>query len=213
MIGIAARYESRFLRHYVQSKLRNDPVYAAVAERLRGHAHPLVDVGCGAGVLEFFLRESGIGVPIIGIDFDARKIDAAKKASRDRDLTFVVGDARDELPREHSVVLLDVLHYFSASDRARILRNAANAVPPGGVVIIRDAIRDDSWRYRATRFAELFATGIRWLKAERLEFPTRDEIVQAFAGFACESVPMWGRTPFNNYLFVFRRPSSGTANS
>lgn len=209
MTSIAERYESRFLRHYVQSKLRSDPVYAAVAERLRGHTKPIVDVGCGAGVLEFFLREHGINVPIIGIDFDERKIGAAKKASRDRDLTFIVGDARDELPRDHSVVMLDVLHYFDANDRARILANAAKA----DLVILRDAIRDGTWRDRTTRLAELFTTRTRWLKAERLDFPTRDEIVGAFEGFDAEIVPMWGRTPFNNYLFVFRRSASGTTNS
>ena len=201
MTGIAARYDSRFLRYYVRSKLRTDPVYAAVAERLRGSTKPIVDVGCGAGVLEFFLRESGIDVPIIGIDFDERKIDAAKKASRDGDLTFIAGDARDELPRAHTVIMIDVLHYFDANDRARILGNAAKS----DLVIIRNAVHDGSWRDRTTRIAELFATRTNWLKAERIDFPTRDEIVVAFDGFDVEVVPMWGRTPFNNYLFVFRR--------
>jgi SAM-dependent methyltransferase len=206
---IGALYDSRFLRHYVDSKVRTDPVYSAVAERLRGHARPIIDVGCGAGVLEFFLREAGIDTPIVGVDCDASKIDAAKKASRYRDLEFVVGDARADLPCDHSVVLLDVLHYFDQRDRAWILANASRA----DLVIIRDTVRDGSWRYRATRIAELFATGIGWLKAERLEFPTRDEIVAAFDGFEVEIVPMWGRTQFNNYLFVFRRSSPGTVNS
>jgi len=206
---IAARYESRFLRHYVQSKLRTDPVYAAVAERLCGTTRPIVDIGCGAGVLEFFLRQSGIDVPIVGIDFDERKIEAAQKASRDRDLTFRAGDARDELPRDHTVIMLDVLHYFAIEDRARILANAAKS----DLVILRDAVRDGTWRDRMTRIAELFTTRTRWLKAERLDFPTRDEIVGAFRGFEAEVVPMWGRTPFNNYLFVFRRSASGTTNS
>ena len=43
-------------------------------------------------------------------------------------------------------------------------------------------------------------------------FPTRAAIVSAFDGFSSEVVPMFGRTPFNNYLFVFKRASPGTTN-
>ena len=40
--------------------------------------------------------------------------------------------------------------------------------------------------------------------AERLR-GTSGTIVEAFPGFEREVVPLWGRTPFNNYLFVFRK--------
>jgi hypothetical protein len=78
-------------------------------------------------------------------------------------------------------------------------------------VIIRDAIRDGSARYWATFAAESFARLSRWLKAERLNFPTREAIRRPFRerGFEEHVVPLWGRTPFNNYLFVFRRAGSG----
>jgi hypothetical protein len=51
----------------------------------------------------------------------------------------------------------------------------------------------------------MFARGVRWTKGERLNFPMRSRIVDAFAGFTAEITPMWGATPFNNYLFVFRK--------
>ncbi|MGZ4778569.1 MAG: hypothetical protein ACXV5L_05190, partial [Thermoanaerobaculia bacterium] len=67
-------------------------------------------------------------------------------------------------------------------------------------------------RYRLTYAAELFARSVRWLKAGELNFPTRESIVGPFRekGFEVEVSPLWGRTPFNNYLFMFRRPMSGT---
>ena len=211
---IAARFDSRFLQGYIRSKVRTDPVYRAVLDRLRHHVHPLVDVGCGVGVLSLFLREHGFAQPIEGLDFDARKIAAAQKASSGIDgLTFRTGDAREPLPANRSVLLLDLLHYFREDEQRLILANAARAVPPGGVVIIRDAIRDGSWRYRVTYAQESFSRVIAWLKAERLNFPTRETIVNAFPGFESEITPLWGRTPFNNYLFVFRRPSSGITNA
>ena len=126
-------------------------MYAAVRERLRGTPHPVLDVGCGIGLMAFHLREQRI-----------RAADHRHRSRRGEDRR----GERDARVRRHplhdrrrarrdsdagsSVVLLDVLHYFDAEEQARILDNVARAVPPGGVAIIRDAVRDGSWRYRAT---------------------------------------------------------------
>lgn len=210
-VRIARRFDSRLLRGYVVGKLLIDPMYEAVLARVAGSAAPIVDVGCGVGLAGLFLREHGVRVPITGIDFDRRKVEAGRKAvAHDPDVELHVGDARDPLPRTGTVLLLDVLHYFSGDEQQAILRNAAAAAD---LVIVRDAIRDSSWRYRATALAETFARAVFWLKAERLNFLSLEEIAGPFAGFEIESVPMYGRTPFNNYMLVFRRVSSGTTNS
>ena len=101
--------------------------------------------------------------------------------------------------------MLDLLHYLQDDEQRALLADAAHS----DLVIIRDALRDGSWRYCATYAQETFARAVRWLKAERLNFPRRETIVGAFEGFQSEIVPLWGHTPFNNYLFVFRRASSG----
>ncbi|HEX9163841.1 MAG TPA: class I SAM-dependent methyltransferase [Thermoanaerobaculia bacterium] len=208
---VAEQFGSPFLRSYARSKLKIDPVYPAVLELLRGSTAPLYDIGCGVGLLEFFLRASGFPHAITGIDHDARKVAKANElASRYSGLEFRSGDARDPVPSGTNVVLIDVLHYFSDADQRLILASAAAAVPPRGIVIIRDAVRDNSLRYRITVAQEGFSRAVHWLRAERLNFPTRDTITSAFDGFEAEVVPMWGRTPFNNYLFVFRRSGAGT---
>jgi SAM-dependent methyltransferase len=205
--AIAARYDTLFLRWYARSKLATDPLYDAVAKRLRAHPYPVVDIGCGIGLMAFHLREHGFAQPITGIDHDAMKIAAASRTAYDG-MRFTTGDARDAIPAGSSVLLLDVLHYFDAVEQSRILENVARAVPPGGVAIIRDAVRDGSWRYRATYAVELFARAIHWIRAERLHFPMHDRIVSAFDGFDIEVTPLWGSTPFNNYLFVFTKKQS-----
>ena len=212
---LASRFSSRFLQGYVRSKVSSDPVYAAAWARLEGHPHPIVDVGCGIGLLSFYLREHGFTPDILGIDHDVRKIDAARAiAASYRGLRFEIADARTDLPDGHSVLMLDLLHYFQPSVQQELLAAAAKVIPPGGLLMIRDAVRDDSWRYRVTYLQESFSRIVRWLRAERLSFPDRDAIVGTMTahGFDAEVVPMWGRTPFNNYLFVFRRRSSGTTN-
>lgn len=205
---IAARFPTRFLRIYVRTKVQTDPVYAAVFERLRGSNEPLLDVGCGIGILALYLRARGFSAPIRGIDHDERKVEIAKRVVPDA--MFEVGDARAAIDGGGTVVLLDLLHYFEAGEQSRILDVAARAAT---TVIVRDAIRDGSWRYFFTYAQEMFSRVIRWLRAERLHFPARDDVTGPFAGFEIEVVPLYGRTPFNNYLFVFRRSKDGITNA
>lgn len=213
---VASQFPTPLLRGYARGKLRHDPVYRAVLERLRDQPAPLLDIGCGVGILEIFLRESGLQQPIVGFDHDAGKVAVARAlALRYDDIELRIGDIRDEIPSGMNVTALDVLHYFSDEEQSRIVERIAEAVPEGGMAIVRDAVRDGSLRYRLTAVQEALSRAIRWLKAERLNFPTRERIVTPFLqrGYAAEIVPMSGHTPFNNYLFVFRRPRSGTTNA
>ena len=201
---VAARYRSRFLQGYARGKIARDPAYDAAFRALPDA--PVLDLGCGAGVLSLYLRERGFRAPILGIDHDGKKIAAAQAAAASYDgLEFRAGDARAPMDFAASTVMLDLLHYFAEEEQLTILRSAAGRTPPGGVVVIRDALRDGSWRYRATYAQESFSRLIGWLRAERLHFPTRALIESAFPGFQAEVTPLWGRTPFNNYLFVFTR--------
>ena len=200
---LAALYEGRALQGYVRWKVRADLAYSAVRDVLHGRNVPLVDVGCGVGLLPLYLREHGHTAPILGIDFDQRKIDVARKAARQYEgVEFVAGDAREPLTKGRDVILLDILHYFDSASQQTILRNAASA---GEVVVIRQGIRDGSWRYRLTAFVDGLARVLRWMKAEQLNYPTRAEIESAFAGFDADVRPLWGRMPYNSYLFIFRR--------
>lgn len=203
---LASLYDRRDVQSYVRWKVKGDPAYAAILHRLRDDDAPLIDLGCGVGILPFFLREHGFRAPIIGVDFDARKIDIARRAAtRYRDVDFIVADARQELPRDHNVVMLDLLHYLDGATQQQILANVARVA---NLVILRQGVRDSSWRYRMTAAVDAFARTIRWMRAETLHYPTRDDVAGAFGGFTSEIVPLWGRTPYNNYLFVFRRSAS-----
>lgn len=203
---IAARYGSRALQGYARWKIRMDAGYGAVLEALRGRDLPLVDIGCGIGLLSFYLREQGYTARVTGVDFDARKIEAARQAGRgDSAVEFRVGDARDPIPQGHNVVLLDILHYFDSASQRAILENVARAVPRGGAVILRQPIRDRSWRYRLTARVDSLARTLRWMKAESLNYPTREEVCAPFAGFTREIRPLWGSMPYNTYFFVFVR--------
>ena len=208
---ISAKYPTRFLRSYVRSKLARDPVYEAVLSHVRDRQEPLLDVGCGVGVLEAFLRSRGVGVPIVGIDSDAKKIAVARDVAPD--VAFHEADALSLPPFHGTVVILDVLHYLTAEEQQQLLLLALDR--SSGLVIIRDAVRDRSMRYRLTVAEETFARAVGWLRVPRLNFPSVEQIVAPFhaRGFEVSVAPMWGKTPLNNYLFVFSRPSSGITSS
>ena len=54
---VAIQFHQRWLRNYVRGKLRRDRIYQAAYELLHSSAAPILDVGCGVGLLAFYLRE------------------------------------------------------------------------------------------------------------------------------------------------------------
>lgn len=222
---IRARIASRFAwfptRCYVRSKLRTDPVYRAVWEELRPSPLPLLDLGCGPGLLAFYLREHGWQPPITGVDFDRQKVALARRAqaaARYPEVALHPGDVTRlgslwPPPAAANVALLDVLHYLPAADQGILLTALARHLAPGARVLIRTTLRDTSWRYRATYAQELLMRATGWMRTECILFPTLAEVAAPFrtAGFEENIRPLWGRTPFNSSLLVFRRPPTADA--
>ncbi len=206
---IAARYRLRH-RGYVRGKLRWDPVFAAVATRVIDSPHPLLDIGCGLGLLGQYLREHGFHSPYRGLDLDSRKI-AQARAAAVADMDFVTGTSTELPAFEGNVALIDLLHYLSADQQQQTLAAAAACVAPDGVLLIRNVLRDRSWRFGATRLEERLAYTVGWMRSPTRHFPARAEIEQPLSsmGFAVRVEPLWGRTPFNSYLFVARRTAAG----
>jgi hypothetical protein len=201
-----------WLQRYVRVKLTSDPVYRAALRILEGRPAPLLDVGAGIGILPFFLQAHDYLQPTICLEQDQRKIDVGRRMAGRlgaAHVQYVQQDVRQPLPFSGNVAMLDVLHYLGGSEQEQLLaRAAAHASQRGHVVIIRDCLRDGSWRFRATQLQEGFSKAVRWLKSDRFDFPGRDALVRTMEAHgmrALEVSPLWGRTPFNNYLLVFER--------
>src|SRR5689334_22038669 len=80
--SIAAAYlPSRPHYWYVRCKLTVDPLYAGVGAVLGKTSSPLLDLGCGIGLLAHTLRADGFTGAYVGVDNDAKKIAAAGTAS------------------------------------------------------------------------------------------------------------------------------------
>ena len=201
----------RWERCYASMKLRSDPVYAAVAHELAGSALPVLDIGCGIGLLAFYLREAGYAADIAGFDYDAKKIACAQSmVARGgyAGLSFMTGDARKSLPESSGhVVILDILQFFTREEQAALLRAAAARVAHGGRIIIRTGLQDGSRRFRITVAGDWLARLTLWMKSAPVCYPDRAlfESVLGEAGLKVRLLPLWGATPFNNHLVVAER--------
>lgn len=207
---IAGLFPRKQHYYYIRSKLRTDPLYTAIHHELKDSDLPLLDLGCGLGVLAFYLREMGLTFPIHSLDYDEPKIEHAKRAiptSGFSDLSFAFHDARNGLP-EHSgnVTILDILQFFTPDQQEQLLRQAASQVQPGGKLVIRSCVRDESWRFRVTLLGDLIAKGTFWMKAAPTHYPATEDFSRILSPFGQVTItPLWGGTPFNNHLIVLNR--------
>jgi 2-polyprenyl-3-methyl-5-hydroxy-6-metoxy-1,4-benzoquinol methylase len=208
---IAAHCAGRWEYYYTRSKLRTDPVYKGVLDQVYGTAFPILDIGCGIGLLAHYLHASGHEVPITGFDYDASKIRSAQLMARRaniENLNFSAGDARQGLPEfSGHVVILDILQFFTEAEQNALLTAAASRVAPGAALIIRSGIQDDSWRFRLTVMGDYLAKISFWMKAAPTRYPDPAQFkkILTAAGLQVSLTPMWGKTPFNNHLIVGKR--------
>lgn len=207
---IAHLYDNHLQRGYVRGKLAGDPVYSATAALVAGTTLPLLDIGCGIGLLGLYLHALGHARPYLGLDHDARKIAAGQQAVQRAGLGALMSlrhaDAAELPPMHGHVALLDVLHYLPAVRQPILLQEAARHLAPEGCLIIRNVLREPNWRFHATRVEEFFLRTSGWIPGGAQHYPSADELRAPLqdAGLHVRIEPLRGRTPFNSYLIVAR---------
>jgi 2-polyprenyl-3-methyl-5-hydroxy-6-metoxy-1,4-benzoquinol methylase len=204
----AQRFGNRRDYYYSRSKLGSDPLYPGVLAALAPARGPLLDIGCGLGLLAHVLRQHGWLQPYRGVDIDADKIVRAQRAGTRAalaDATFTCLDASADLPDHHgSVALLDVLQYLPPEAQTALLRGAAARVAPGGRLVIRTTLADRSGRDRATRITDMLAHLVGWMGTRPRHYPDAASVRAPLdaAGLQLTMAPLYGNTPFNNWLIV-----------
>lgn len=208
--GIARRFATPAQRNYVRGKLVFDPVYAAAAPLFLETPLPVLDVGCGMGLLGHYLHACGHRAGYLGIDIDERKIAAGRSAAGTLDgaMAFACTDLARAPAASGHVALLDMLHYLPATQQAPLLRRAAACVAPGGRLVIRNVLRAPNWRFRLTVAEEFLLHAVGWMRVGAQHYPSGAELLEVLtaSGLDVQTSPLWGRTPFNSHLVVGRRP-------
>lgn len=203
---------------FARGKLRGDPVYRALVEHSALPSQvSIVDVGCGQGLALSALAEASrlhdegawpFAQPpprmlsAIGIELRPRVAAMASLALEGR-ATIVATDARIQpLPSCNAVLLLDVLHMLPADDQEQLLARVADALQPGGVLLVREADASAGWTFTMVRIGnrlKALAVG-RWRQA--FSFRSRDEWAALLRrhGFDVSSREASAGTPFANLL-------------
>lgn len=211
--------------HYVRIKLAVDPIARLIADvegDCDGVLGEVLDIGTGRGQLPLLLLELRRATRAHGVDWDQTKIEHARRAAQATSTglppalaTFDAADARSfQASTADTVLLIDLLHYFTIDEQNTILDHAADHVRPGGRLLVREADTERGWRSNATLLEEKFFTAVRFNRGERVCFrPARDIAARLQArGFTCDIVPAWGSTPFSNVLIVARASKVSSEN-
>jgi SAM-dependent methyltransferase len=193
--------------YFARGKLQGDPATAAIAGL--GALGSVLDLGCGRGQLALLLLEAEVAERVHGVDWDGAKVAFASRAAEGLRATFETGDVREAAGGPFDTVLLvDVLHYFSREVQDALLDRAASLVKPGGRIVVREADRGRGLRSLTTRIQEGVGTWARVNVGERVLFrDVERELVPRLErlGFDASVVPCWGSTPFSNVLLVATR--------
>jgi SAM-dependent methyltransferase len=225
----AARYPAndRFARHFAYGKLTGDPAFRCIlAQGMLPPRVPVLDLGCGQGVLASLLAAArehhGRGEwpadwapppdaeAIRGIELMEKDVSRARHANP-AGANFVKGDIRNtEFGRAGAVVILDVLHYIDFDAQREVLRRVRAALEPRGVLLLRVGDASDSLRFRITIAVDRIVMRARGHRLPRLWCRPLGEWMRELEalGFAAEPIPMSAGTPFANVLLRARYDGS-----
>jgi 2-polyprenyl-3-methyl-5-hydroxy-6-metoxy-1,4-benzoquinol methylase len=200
-------------RWFVRGRLASAPL-EAMAARARGRA--LLDVGCGHGALVALLAEGHPERHILGIDPDERKIAwAVRSVGRSPNVELracTIETLAAERPGGFDCVLVaDVLYLLAPGSWVEFLEAARRLLRPGGLLVLKEAEDDGSWRVTKALWQERLMVWLlrRTHSSGAIGFAPRATLIDALtaAGFIVDEVASYSRgysTP--HILFTAHTP-------
>jgi uncharacterized protein (DUF2062 family) len=218
----ADRYASASITawEFARGKLRGDPVYrATLSAGILSSGGALVDIGCGQGLTLALLAEARRAFDagrwpsawpspprfdrLIGIEL-RRRVAAIARDALEGDAEIVAADARTVAPEHANAVLLfDVLHLMPHADQEKLLADIRSRLQSSSVVLVREVDAAGGWRYLAVWAGNRLKAVAFGTWRQSFHARTEHDWRACFdrCGFAVETRPMAGRSPFANVLF------------
>ena len=182
------RYQGVFVEQFARWKMKLDPMFESL-DQVVPRTGIVLDLGCGYGLVTHWLSQYTDTRTLLGVDFDEDKIRVAQRTAPDHPrIKFELRDLLAwEYPACDTVLLMDVLHYWSPEKQQLILNQARQALRPGGRLVLRDGARSETAEHQRVHRWEVFATRIGHNQTgEGLHFQSIPEMTAMLqqAGFA-----------------------------
>ena len=161
----------------------------------------IIDLGCGDGLVAYYLADHGPKRQVIGIDLDANKINQARSLKpRLKNLQFIVADiTKVDLRQAQGCLLSDVLHHLPKKRQFQLLQLISRQLKSGAVCLIKEADKSDFIRSHLTRLWD-------WLlyPHDKIHYWSAQTLIRTMRqlGFTVKSTPAMPWFPGSTNLFV-----------
>lgn len=203
------------VRGHIAVRWRTCP-FPAVAARVPERGR-ILDYGCGHGAFSAWLAMLAPERRVVGVDLAADKIAAAEAAAREAARRGVPAPefrriAPGDLPDGSwdAILFVDVLYLMSEGDQEAILRRAARALAPDGMLLVKEVSNRPRPKALWNRVQETMAVRVFGITAgRRLRFlpPERHAAWLESEGLAVSREPLdRGFAHPHHLLIAARRP-------
>lgn len=180
-----------------------------LAAELHGRTGRVLSLGSGLCMLERYLAELEPGLTFEGIDLDQTKVDLlAATHARSPRVSLDHGDATEfHRPGRYDVVLVcDAFHHFPPERHAVVAAAVAEALVPGGVVVVKDLDTGPAWKFHWNRIHDRLVAGPEPITCRS---PADMAALLADAGLVVERAERTEHrlTPYSHYLVRARKPA------
>jgi len=191
-------------RAFLAARLAVLPLRPLAREYAEFEGHVL-GIGSGHGLLARWLAELNPRVTVDGYDVDARRI-AVAQATEDRSprVRIHMADVRrlDANAEFDAASAVDVIHHIAPADRPAVARALADAVRPGGILLVKDVAATPRWKQRVNRLHDRIVSGERTWAMD----PAAMARLFADAGFEIERLDRVSPlSPYPHFILRARR--------
>jgi len=172
-------YKGPVLEWYCRVKVKLENYYTHYHELLP-QTGKIYDLGCGYGFMTYLLQWAATERKFIGIDYDEEKITTAQHhyylhstnykelinkntpdGSWELPINFQTNDlTKIKLEPCNAILLMDALHYLEPEAQWILLDKCAEALLPGGVLLLRDGVVEMQEKHKNTIKTEQLSTKI-----------------------------------------------------
>ena len=155
----------------------------------------ILDVGCGYGFSTIYFAHQSPRRLVKGIELNASRVKIAKAASVNiKNVSFQADNlASLQQQKYQTVILIDLLHHLSASEKSKLLFQSHQLLHAKGQLIVKDINKAPLLKYLWNYFHDSIMT-----KFGRLEFLSSTEMIALLTSCGFN---VTNHYPINNFLY------------